>query len=122
MSSLRLKLAGALAGIILIIAVVASAAELLTGEKIRAFLVGNTVQGSMIATGPYSEFYQPDGRVRSKDYIGNWYIDGDQMCFQYFSDPEYCWRVLRDGDAVQWIKDGRVEGTGTVVKGNPNNF
>ena len=44
------------------------------------------------------------------------------MCFQYFSDPEYCWQVLRDGDAVQWIKDGRVEGTGTVVKGNPNNF
>ena len=100
----------------------ASAAEMLTDEQIRALVAGNTVQGAMVATGAYVEFYQADGTIKGKDYTGVWGIDGDKMCFQYGSDPKSCWQVARDGDAVQWIKDGKVDGTGTVVKGNPNHF
>jgi hypothetical protein len=100
----------------------ASAAEMLTSDQIRTMVSGNTVQGAMVATGPYAEFYQADGTIKGKDYTGVWGIDGDKMCFQYGTDPQSCWQVGRDGDAVQWIKDGKVEGTGTVAKGNPNNF
>jgi hypothetical protein len=100
----------------------AGAAEMLTSDQIRALVSGNTVQGAMVATGPYAEFYKADGTIKGKDYTGVWAIDGDKMCFQYGTDPKSCWQVGRDGDAVQWIKDGKVDGTGTVVTGNPNKF
>ena len=76
----------------------------------------------MEASGAYSEFYQADGTIKGKDYTGAWSIEGDAMCFQYGTDPKSCWQVLGEGNQVQWVKDGNVEGTGTVVTGNPNNF
>ncbi|HXV25447.1 MAG TPA: hypothetical protein VED46_14445 [Alphaproteobacteria bacterium] len=100
----------------------ASAEEALTGEQIRALVGGNTVEGAMEASGAYSEFYQADGTIKGKDYTGAWSIEGDAMCFQYGTDPKSCWQVLGEGNQVQWVKDGNVEGTGTVVTGNPNNF
>jgi hypothetical protein len=99
----------------------ATAAETATGEQISAAISGNTVQGSMIATGAYTEFYAADGVIKGKDYTGKWRVNGDAMCFQYGSDPENCWQVRLDGDQVTWVKDGKDDGTGTLVKGNPNN-
>jgi hypothetical protein len=100
----------------------ANAADMLTGDQIRSLVSGNTVQGNMEASGAYTEFYAEDGTIKGKDYTGAWNIDGDNMCFQYGSDPVACWQVAKDGDQVQWIKEGKVDGTGTVVSGNPNNF
>ena len=100
----------------------AAAADMLTAEQIRAAIAGNTVQGSMEGSGAYAEFYQADGTIKGKDYTGVWSVEGDAMCFQYGADPKSCWQVAGEGDQVQWIKDGKVEGTGTVVAGNPNNF
>ena len=100
----------------------AFAAETATGDQINTALSGNTVQGSMIASGVYTEFYGADGMIKGKDYTGKWRITGDTMCFQYGQDPEACWQVRLDGDKVTWIKDGKEDGTGTIVKGNPNNF
>ena len=100
----------------------ASAADMLTGDQIRGLVSGNTVQGNMEAGGAYTEFYAEDGTIKGKDYTGAWNIDGDSMCFQYGSDPVACWQVAKEGDQVQWIKEGKVDGTGTVVSGNPNNF
>ncbi len=100
----------------------AIAGEALTGEQIQALIGGNTVEGAMVASGPYAEFYQADGAIKGKDYTGAWSIEGDAMCFQYGTDPKSCWQVAREGDGVQWVKDGKVEGTGAVVTGNPNKF
>jgi hypothetical protein len=122
MLNFRIGMAAGVLALFSMLGGAASAAEMLTDEQIRALVAGNTVQGAMVATGPYAEFYQADGKIKGKDYTGAWSIDGDKMCFQYGSDPKSCWQVGRDGDAVQWIKDGKVDGTGTVVKGNPNNF
>ncbi len=93
-----------------------------TGEQITAAISGNTVQGSMIAAGAYTEFYGADGVIKGKDYTGKWRVNADTMCFQYGQDPEACWQVKLDGDQVTWVKDGKDDGTGTIVKGNPNNF
>jgi hypothetical protein len=93
-----------------------------TGDQINAAISGNTVQGSMMATGVYTEFYAADGVIKGKDYTGKWRVSGDTMCFQYGQDPEACWQVKLDGDQVTWVKDGKDDGTGTIVKGNPNNF
>ena len=101
---------------------VAHAGTAATGDEIKAAVSGNTVQGSMIASGAYTEFYAADGVIKGKDYAGRWRIEGDTMCFQYGQDPEACFGVKLDGDQVTWVKDGKDDGTGTVVKGNPNNF
>jgi hypothetical protein len=93
-----------------------------TGEQIKAAIAGNTVQGSMMSSGPYAEFYAADGSIKGKDYTGKWTIDGNAMCFQYGSDPVACYGVVVKGDQVTWLKDGKEDGTGTIVKGNANNF
>lgn len=105
----------------------ALAGDALSGDQIRSLLSGNTVQGSMEATGVYTEFYAADGTIKGKDsagkvYTGVWSIDGDNMCFQYGSDPADCWQVAKDGDQIQWVIDGKVDGTGTIIMGNPNSF
>ena len=100
----------------------ATAADKLSGAQIRAAVSGNTVQGTMEGSGAYAEFYQQDGMIKGDGYTGIWAVEGDAMCFQYGSDPKSCWEVERDGDLIQWLKDGKVEGSGTVAPGNPNNF
>lgn len=101
---------------------VAFAGAIATGDQISAAISGNTVQGSMVASGVYTEFYGADGVIKGKDYSGKWRVNADTMCFQYGEDPEACWQVKLDGDQVTWVKDGKDDGTGTIVKGNPNNF
>ena len=100
----------------------AVAAEMLSGDEIKATVAGKTIAGTMEGSGAYAEFYAADGTIRGKDYTGAWTVEGDAMCFQYGADPKTCWQVGRDGGAVQWVKDGKVEGTGTVTDGNTNNF
>jgi hypothetical protein len=100
----------------------ACAGSMATGDQISAAISGNTVQGSMIASGAYTEFYGADGVIKGMDYTGKWRVNGDTMCFQYGQDPEACWHVKVEGDQVTWVKEGKDDGTGTIVKGNPNNF
>jgi hypothetical protein len=100
----------------------AAAADKLSGAQIKETVAGNTVQGKMEGTGPYAEFYDKDGTIKGEGYVGAWTIQGDTMCFQYGSDPKACYGVAKDGGGIQWIKDGKVDGTGTVVPGNPNKY
>lgn len=98
-----------------------AAQEAATGESLRAAVAGNTVQGSM-AEAAYAEFYAADGTIRGDGYQGTWTIDGDAMCFAYGADPATCWTARVEGDQVTWLNGEAVEGTGTVVAGNPNGF
>jgi hypothetical protein len=98
------------------------AQELATGDQIRAAVAGNTVMGSMSASGAYTEFYATDGTIRSADYAGRWTVEGDTMCFAYGEDPATCWSVSLAGDQVSWLVGGVVEGSGTIVPGNPNGW
>lgn len=93
-----------------------------TGAEITAALAGNTVQGSMDASGAYTEFYAEDGTVMGPDYKAVWSVEGDQMCWVYEGSPKDCWNAKIEGDQIQWIKDGASQGTGTILPGNPNGF
>lgn len=117
----NLTLATTILGLLLM-AGLALAAEPADGARIQAAIAGNTVQGAMQASGAYTEHYAADGTIRGDGYTGAWSIEGDAMCFQYGSDPKSCWQVAIDGDQVSWIRDGKVDGTGTIVPGNPNGF
>jgi hypothetical protein len=100
----------------------AFAQDLATGDQIRAAVAGNTVVGSMAASGAYTEYYAADGAIRSADYAGRWTIEGDTMCFTYGEDPATCWGVQLSGDQVSWVVNGTVEGSGAIVAGNPNGW
>ena len=119
MSIIRLTAALLLAAVL---SLPALAAGMATGDQIKAAIGGNTMQGEMIATGAYTEHYAADGTIKGKDYTGKWSVKGDTMCFQYGADPEACWGVRIEGDKVTWVKDGKDDGTGTILPGNPSNF
>lgn len=104
---------------VLVLATPVAAADLAKADAIRAALVGNTVTGSMIASGAYAEYYAPDGTLRAADYAGHWALKGDRMCFRYGQDPELCWGVVLSGGHVAWIGENGEEGQGVIKPGNP---
>ncbi|HEX2526202.1 MAG TPA: hypothetical protein VHL31_07860 [Geminicoccus sp.] len=106
----------------LLMAAAAAQAAPADGAAIEAAIVGHTVQGEMAVSGRYTEFYAKDGKIHGKDYTGSWTIENDQMCFSYGHEPASCWQVEIHGTNVTWIKDGRADGTGTIVEGNPNGY
>ena len=106
---------------LLTLPIAAHAQEVATGAEIIAAITGNTVQGSMTASGAYTEFYAADGVIKGKDYTGTWTVEGDTMCFSYGEAPD-CWNVRIDGEAVTWVQTGADGGSGTIIAGNPNNF
>jgi hypothetical protein len=99
----------------------AFAQDLANADAITAAISGNTVQGSMVSSGVYTEFYGSDGVIKGKDYAGKWSIEGDTMCFSY-GEAATCYGVRISGDQVTWVIDGKDDGTGTIVAGNPNGF
>jgi hypothetical protein len=110
------------AGAALMLVSLPAAAELAKGDAIKAAISGNTVQGNMDSTGPYAEHYGADGVVHGKDYKAKWSVEDDTMCWVYDGSPKDCWGVEIQGDQVKWVKDGKSQGTGTILPGNPNNF
>ena len=100
----------------------ANAAELASGAQISEAITGNTVQGSMEASGVYTEYYAATGVVHGQDYKAMWSVEGNSMCWVYEGSPKDCWDVAITDDQVTWIKDGESAGTGTILLGNPNNF
>lgn len=99
----------------------AMAQTLASGADITAAVSDNTVQGSMSASGAYTEFYAADGTIKGDGYTGTWTVEGDTMCFSYGEAPD-CWNVRIEGETVTWVQGGVDGGTGTIVAGNPNNF
>jgi hypothetical protein len=108
--------------VFVLLATPAFAQDLASGDAIKAAISDNTVQGSMLSSGAYTEFYAADGTIKGKDYTAKWTVEGDAMCFTYEGAAPDCWQVKIAGEAVTWVKDGVDGGTGTIVAGNPNNF
>ena len=108
--------------VLLILAAPQALAAMATGDQIMAAVSGNTIQGNMDSSGPYAEFYAADGTVLGKDYKAKWSVEGDTMCWVYEGTPKDCWNVDIEGDQVKWVKDSKAQGSGTVLKGNANDF
>ena len=73
----------------------------------------------MAASGPYAEFYAPDGTILAADYAGRWSIKGNKMCFDYGDGPAGCWQAVISGKSVIWIGATGEEGSGRIRPGNP---
>lgn len=93
---------------------------LATGSQLKRAIRGNTVEGTMDGSGRYTEFYRKDGTVKGEDYQARWSVEGDTVCWIYEGRPKDCWSAAVKGANIKWIKDGKVQGAGTILKGNPN--
>jgi len=99
----------------------ASAGSFASKDEIQNAMADHTYQGGMLS-GAFTEYYAPDGTIKGDGYSGVWTATDKGMCFQYGTDPENCWNLKIEGAAVTLFKDGKVDGSGVVVKGNPNGF
>ncbi len=100
----------------------AFAQDLASAEQVRGAIIGNTVIGTMAASGPYAEFFDPDGTIRAADYAGRWAIRGNKMCFDYDEGPSGCWAVAITGSTLVWVGSSGAEGSGTIRAGNPSGW
>ncbi len=98
------------------------AQDLATADTIKGAIAGNTVRGSMQASGAFEEFYSNDGKIHGPDYTGEWSLRGDRMCFAYDGNPASCWAVRLTGQELVWVGSVGDEGTGTILPGNPNGY
>lgn len=84
-----------------LLALPVAAQDLLTAEQFDAYTLGKTFSYGSIGA-PYGrEQYLPNRRVRwafegGECHEGEWYEDGDLICFVYDTEPEpQCWSFQR---------------------------
>lgn len=99
---------------VLLLAMPASAAS--TGAEIKAALVGNTFQGGM-GGADYASYFAEDGTYKDKSGGGKYTIEGDAVC--YPGTDFGCYQATIKGEMLEWSKDGKSEGSGSILKGNP---
>ena len=97
--------------------------EILMGSEIRGLIIGNTLTGETAKHGAFAYFYNKDGTIQGTDYKGTWVIKDNALCLKSAADETArCWKFGRDGTGFQLILDGSVVGTGSVVRGNPDDL
>jgi len=104
----------------------------LTLDQISKTIIGNTMTGQAKDGGGYAEYYAPDGVIhghsdKSGAYKGSWWLrkEDNLMCFKYGDGPfdAGCVRLALAGDKVDFVlMDGTLEGTATLLTGNPKNL
>ena len=100
----------------------ASAGDAPSAQEISDAVSDHTYQGSMSSGGSgFSEYYAPDGAIRGADYTGNWRTEDGIMCFNY-GEGDRCFGVTLDGPSMVMYKDGKIDGNGMLVPGNPQGF
>ena len=103
--------------------------SLLTLDEISKNIIGSTMTGQAKDGGSYAEYYAPDGAIRGQSekggtYTGTWWLrkEDSLMCFKYGDGPfdAGCTRLALSGDKVDFVlMDGTMEGTATLLNGNP---
>lgn len=94
-----------------------------TAQEIADAVSDHTYQGSMSAGGSgFAEYYAPDGSIRGVDYSGKWRTEDGVMCFQYGDGDDRCFEVTLDGPSMVMLKDGKIDGNGMLISGNPQGF
>lgn len=101
----------------------AHAGDAPSADEVKASVSDHTYQGSMSVAGSgFAEYYAPDGSIKADGYSGAWRAEDGAMCFQYGDKPESCFEVKFHGPSMEMYKDGKLDGNGMLIEGNPNNF
>ncbi|MGI9415160.1 MAG: hypothetical protein ACR2PM_15905 [Hyphomicrobiales bacterium] len=100
-----------------------AAADKPTAAEITAAVSDHTYQGSMSTpASTFAEYYAPDGAIRGKGYTGKWRAEDGSMCFQYGDKAERCFGIELQGPSMVMFKDGKIDGNGMLISGNPNKY
>jgi hypothetical protein len=121
----RILVAGTVASLLLSITALmpAYANDAPSAEEVKASVSDHTYQGSMSTAGSgFAEYYAPDGSIIADGYSGAWRAEDGAMCFQYGDKPEGCFEVKFHGPSMEMYKDGKLDGNGMLIEGNPNDF
>ena len=112
----------------------AAIAEPLDEAQIRTLFSDNTITGYSTEGRYFSEFHQPDGRVLGDNgyYINTdacWTTKPSQICY-YYGEGEnravHCFTIEKTGDLLKLtlappsLRDGLLDATARVEKGNPH--
>lgn len=99
------------------------AADKPTAAELTNAVSDHTYQGSMSAANSgFAEYYAPDGTIHADGYSGKWRVEDGLMCFQYGDKPERCFGVELHGPSLTMFKDGKIDGNGMLIPGNPSKF
>lgn len=94
-----------------------------TADEVTAAVSDHTYQGSMSVAGSgFAEYYASDGSIKADGYAGKWRTENGAMCFQYGDKPESCFEVRFNGPSMEMYVDGKLDGNGMLIEGNPNDF
>ena len=121
------RILGAGPALLLLLSIAASppalAEQVPTADQVNARVSNHTYQGSMSVAGSgFAEYYAPDGAIKAEGYSGEWRAEDGGMCFQYGDKPERCFQVRFHGPSMELYMDGKLDGNGMLIEGNPNNF
>ena len=104
-------------------------AQKLKGDEIRVLFSGNSITGTYVDGGKFSEFHAMDGRaLGDSGYSINtdacWNTDGDKVCYHYGKFKErktYCFFVEKfDEELYLSVADtGRLNAIAAIEPGNP---
>lgn len=106
------------------------AGERLDGAAIKEVFSGNTVAGTYMHGGLFSEYHAVDGRALGDNGFtlnvdACWNIDGDAVCYHYGPRTDrrtYCFIVEKEGESYRLlVRDtGRLNAIARIIKGNAN--
>lgn len=101
----------------------------LSGNEIKELFTGNTVSGTYVYGGYFTEYHAADGRALGDNGLNLntdacWNTDEDRVCYHYGKLPDrktYCFFVERDGERLNLrVSDtGRLNAIGRIERGNP---
>ena len=107
-------------------------ANILDADRLKALIVGNTMQGEYTNHRKWMEYYAPDGSLRGKaDHLGafkgHYELKGNMICYHYqgHADWDWCAQVSIIGDSIRFLEDGKLvsnEFNTKWLQGNPNNL
>jgi hypothetical protein len=107
-------------------------ANILDADRLKALIVGNTMQGEYTNHRKWTEHYAPDGTLRGKaDHLGafkgRYELKGNLICYYYqgHADWDWCAQVSIIGDTIRFLEDGKLvsnEFNTKWLQGNPNDL
>lgn len=83
----------------------------LSGAQLRSTFAGRTITGTEDGA-RYQEKLLANGSIQGrssteKDYVGEWEVDGDEICFYYDDEDneDDCSRVILNGSTVTFVDE-----------------
>jgi hypothetical protein len=104
-------------------------AHVLPADRLKAYIVGNTMQGEYPNHRKWEEYYAQDGTLRGKadalgSFRGSYEFKDNTVCYHYqgHSDWDWCGAISVSGDAIRFLEAGKLvsdEFNTRWLQGNP---